>query len=55
MHNCSNCKFALFDEKWGEYKCKKLELFVYNIEMMSDCSSYAKGKPAASKDLPKEK
>lgn len=21
--NCSNCKYAVFDETWGEWKCSK--------------------------------
>lgn len=22
MNNCKNCEHAIFDEKWGELKCK---------------------------------
>ena len=55
MGNCATCRFALFDEKWGEYKCSKLELYVYNIEIMTDCENYQKGNPGVSKDIPEKK
>lgn len=28
MANCSNCKYAVFDETWGEWKCSKKMRYV---------------------------
>jgi hypothetical protein len=37
--NCKTCKHARFDERWGEYKCIKLYIRVYNPER-KDCVHY---------------
>ena len=41
--NCKTCEHAIFDEIWGDYKCKKYEIIVHPDERL-DCESYKKGK-----------
>ena len=40
MNKCKTCKFAIFDETWGEYKCSKYKHYIYNLEEYADCGSY---------------
>ena len=42
MNNCKNCKHAIFDEQWGEYKCKVREVRIYVLLDSTECSSYEK-------------
>jgi hypothetical protein len=35
--NCTTCEHSVFDEKWGEYKCKLFQHKIYNVEKMSNC------------------
>ena len=28
MDNCTNCANSIFNEKWGEYKCKVREITI---------------------------
>lgn len=44
--NCKNCVNAIFDETWGEYKCKAMEITIYRPENYEDCPKY---KPKSSK------
>lgn len=37
--NCKNCKHAIFDPVWGEYKCSVLHIRVYDTER-EDCTHY---------------
>ena len=48
MANCVNCEHAIFDEHWGEYKCKIKKHVVYNYEHVG-CDSYKKGTPTPAK------
>lgn len=48
MANCVNCEHAIFDEVWGEYKCRIKEHVVYNYEHVG-CDSYKKGTPTPAK------
>lgn len=41
--NCTTCKHAVFDEMWGEYKCKERHIRVYDI--LNDCKDYKPVKP----------
>ena len=41
--NCKNCTHAIFDEVFGEYKCKKLEIHIYDVDKLS-CESHEKKK-----------
>lgn len=49
MKNCKTCANALFEERWGEYKCSKTQHKIYNPEAISDCENYKKGKPSTAK------
>ena len=41
--NCKKCIFAVFDEKYGEFKCKKRCIRIYNTEKYKDCEFYNTG------------
>ena len=43
MENCKNCEHSVFDELWGEYKCKARGTRIYILLNSSECSSYKKG------------
>jgi hypothetical protein len=55
MKDCTNCANALFDEVWGEYKCKEVCHVIYDTDGQVDCIYYKKGKPGISKDKPEER
>lgn len=38
--NCADCVNAIFDEQWGEYKCKAKQCVIYNPE--KTCADYKK-------------
>lgn len=40
---CVECKHAIFDETWGEYKCQKKKHKVFNPEDYTDCKDFVKG------------
>ena len=41
--DCKNCKHAIFDELWGEYKCKICERIVYDTRLDAwGCEHYDK-------------
>ena len=42
--SCKNCKHAIFDETWGEYKCWVSKLRVYRILTSEECDWYEKKK-----------
>ena len=44
MENCKTCEHAVFDELWGEYKCKKRETRIYILLDSKECKDYAKKK-----------
>lgn len=48
MGNCANCKHAVFDEQWGEYKCKVFERRIYILLGSSECPKYEKKKEEKS-------
>lgn len=50
MENCKTCKNAIFDEIWGDFKCKHSHLVVYNPEDVNGCVHYEKGKPKISEN-----
>lgn len=45
MKNCTNCKYAIFDEIWGEYKCVVYEHTVEQPYDVEPCSEHEKGIP----------
>lgn len=40
---CVDCKHAIFDETWGEYKCGKKKHKVFNPDEYADCKDFEKG------------
>lgn len=51
MYNCKDCAHSIFDEKWGEYKCKKHQRTVYILLDAEECPSYEKeAKPKTFKE-----
>lgn len=43
---CATCEHAIFDAKWGDYKCDKSGLvYIY----LHACDSYKEGTPKESK------
>lgn len=49
MKNCKTCANAIFDETFGEYKCKELRITIYPLTEECPCGYYKKGKPQVSK------
>lgn len=54
MRNCKTCEYSVFDETWGEYKCKERKLRIYNLERSKECEFYSekKAKKEDKHDLP---
>ena len=50
MTYCKNCANAIFDPVFGDFKCSKSEVVVY--ESVVDCADYEKGNPIISKETP---
>lgn len=42
--NCTTCENAVFDELWGEYKCKEFKRRIYILLGSSECPKYKKKK-----------
>ena len=57
MDNCSNCKHALFDEIWGEYKCKidKKKHCLEGQLAGVKCSGHEKGTPGIARGVIEDK
>lgn len=57
MDNCSNCKNALFDEIWGEYKCKidKRKHYFDGQAVGAKCSYHKKGTPGIARPIIEDK
>ena len=51
---CKECKHAIFDEIWGEYKCEILKHKIYHPIAVDECLYFEKGNPQKSKFKPKE-
>ena len=52
MNSCANCGHAIFDAKWGEYKCEIKKRTVYNgsvIDITISCEDHTPGTPKESK------
>ncbi len=41
---CKNCTHAIYDEQWGEWKCKKRAIRIHDIRTASYCKDYIKKK-----------
>ena len=51
MKTCEKCKYAKFDERWGEWKCLKFARRIYNCQNCAAlCTKYEelKKKPEKS-------
>lgn len=48
MKNCETCSNAVFDDHWGELKCKAKQHRIYRPDAVSDCRYYKKGTPSES-------
>ena len=42
VENCSGCKHAIFDEKWGEYKCAVKKRRCTAAEASIGCARWTK-------------
>lgn len=40
MNDCTNCANAIFDETWGEHKCKVYEHRIYDVDKYVDCPGH---------------
>jgi hypothetical protein len=49
MPKCASCEYAVFDEQFGEYKCRIRQLRVYKPPM-DICEWYKKGTPTETKE-----
>ena len=47
---CKTCANALFNETWGDYKCRVDGYYVYTDP--GDCKDYKEGTPGVSKQEP---
>lgn len=47
--SCKTCVNAIFDEHWGEYKCKVFQHRMYLPDDKEDCIEYEKGEPTKTK------
>lgn len=50
MKNCTNCKHAIFDEIWGEYKCTVYERTIEQPYDVEPCCKHIKGVPKNLED-----
>lgn len=48
MNNCKSCKNAIFNELWGDYKCK-IDQIIHHPDEKMVCEHYKKGIPSKSK------
>lgn len=51
MNNCKTCANAIYDKRYGEYKCKKKKVTIYDVITVVNCKDYVKGTPVASKGV----
>lgn len=52
MENCGNCMdciYSMFDDLWGEYKCKILQHRIYILLDSTECEFYLKGEKNENK------
>lgn len=40
--DCSVCKNAIFDEQWGEYKCKIHQVRIQDTTKILECEEFVK-------------
>lgn len=45
VHDIATCENAIFDERWGEYKCKARQHRIPDVEQYcTDCKDYKQKK-----------
>lgn len=49
MKHCKDCEHSIFDEQWGQYKCKLKKHVLYNEELTANCEFYQKNIYAKAK------
>jgi hypothetical protein len=40
LDTCKGCMFSMFDEKWGEYKCKVNGIRLYDLNRSVTCTLF---------------
>ena len=50
MNSCKNCTNAIFDEVWGEYKCKVHEHRIRDVDKYLDCPKHESNKKEENKN-----
>lgn len=53
MNSCVNCTNAIYDAKWGEYKCSVHKRTVYapdKLDITISCEHHIPGTPKESKN-----
>ena len=40
MKNCKDCAHNIFDEQFGEYKCKIVQHRIYDVDRIVACKDY---------------
>ena len=48
--DCTTCNRAVFDEKWGEYKCLKRQIHIYNVDERDGCKDWQKKRKKTNKN-----
>lgn len=51
MDSCKNCANAIFDEVWGEYKCKVHKHRIHDVDKYLDCPHHEKSKSTEGKHI----
>ena len=51
MDSCKNCANAIFDEVWGEYKCKVRNIRIYDVDEQITCPDHKKSKSTEEKHI----
>lgn len=49
MKHCKDCKESIFNQKWGEYRCKKRGATIYDTTHAENCKYYEEVKKNDSK------
>lgn len=40
MQNCKTCANKVYDERWGDYRCKVYQHRIRNVDRYLDCENY---------------
>lgn len=50
MRCCKDCAHSIFDETWGEYKCKIVQHVVHNADKYVACKDYTPKKKVSTNE-----